>query len=115
MIKNTFWFRHFLMCSQLANLMMGNRGWSVSNFAQSIIESRNGRYGNDQMNIYFETADIFFCEMNGSDSDSVFDYLEEEQELSMETLAKLSKKEILEYYEKYCVGAIDFSNTIPND
>jgi len=108
-IKNSFWFRHFLMCSKVANLMMSSRGWHVDNFAQSIIESENGRYGNDQMNVYFTMADRFFSELHCSEEDEVFNYLEEDG-ISMEDLAKLSSEEIEEYYDKYCIGNIDFSN-----
>jgi predicted cupin superfamily sugar epimerase len=108
-IKNSFWFRHFLMCSKVANLMMSARGWYVDNFAQSIIESQNGRYGNDQMNIYFTMADMFFSELHCSEEDEVFNYLEENG-ITMEDLAKLSAEEIEEYYDKYCIGNIDFSN-----
>lgn len=28
-IKNSFWFRHFLMCSKVANTMMSSRGWPM--------------------------------------------------------------------------------------
>jgi hypothetical protein len=110
-IKNTFWFRHFLMCSQVANMMMLPKGWSVDNFAQSIIESENGRYGNDQMNVYFTMADRFFSELHCSDENVVFDYLEDEG-VSVEELAKLSKQEIDDYYDEYCIGKINFSNLI---
>jgi hypothetical protein len=109
MIKDSFWFRHFLMCSKLANIMMSTRGWEVDNFAQSIIESLNGRFGNDQMNIYFKKADQFFSELHCSEEDEVFNYLEEEG-LDMDALAKLTLAEIENYYDKYCVGAINFSD-----
>ena len=82
------------MCSKVANTMMSSRGWHVDNFAQSIIE--------------FTMADRFFSELHCSEEDEVFNYLEEDG-ISMEDLAKLSVKEIEEYYNKYCVGAINFS------
>ena len=107
-IENSFWFRHFLMCSKIANTMMSTRGWHVDNFAESFIESENGRYGNDQMNVYFTMADRFFSELHCSEEGEVFNYLEEDG-LPMEDLAKLSAKEIEDYYDKYCVGAINFS------
>ncbi len=109
-IKNSFWFRHFLMCSVLANKMMSYRGWHVDNFAKSIIESENGRFGNDQMNVYFWKADEFFCDLHSSDQDMVFENLAEEG-LEKEKLAKLSLNEINKYYDEYCAGKIDFSNT----
>ncbi len=107
-IENSFWFRHFLICSKVANIMMSPRGWHVDNFSQSITESNNGRYGNDQMNIYFKMADRFFSELHCSEEDEVFNYLEEDGVL-MEDLAKLSLEEIENYYDKYCIGAINFS------
>jgi hypothetical protein len=110
-IENTFWFRHFLMCSKVANLMMSPRGWHVDNFALSFIESENGRFGNDQMNIYFTMADIFFADLHSSYPESVFEFLADEG-VSMENLAKLSLKEIEDYYNEYCAGRIDFSNLI---
>ena len=39
-IENSFWFRHFLMCSKVANTMMSSRGWHVDNFAKSIIAQK---------------------------------------------------------------------------
>ena len=36
-------------------------------------------------------------------------YYLEEDGISMEDLAKLTAKEIDEYYDKYCIGAINFS------
>lgn len=107
-IENSFWFRHFLMCSRVANEMMSARGWHVVNFAQSIIESENGCLGNEQMNVYFAMADKFFSELHCSDEDEVFNALEDDG-VSMQDLAKLSVEEIEEYYYKYCVGAINFS------
>ena len=107
-IKNSFWFRHFLMCSKVANTMMSSRGWHVENFAQSFLESENGRYGNDQMNIYFTMADRFFSELHCSEEDEVFNYLEEDG-FPIEEIAKLSLQEIEGYFDKYCVGKIDFS------
>ena len=101
------------MCSKVANIMMSSRGWHVNNFAQSIIESKNGRYGNDQMNVYFTMADRFFSELHCSEEDEVFNYLEED-DIFMEDLAKLTVQEIEEYYNKYCIGAIDFSNIKDN-
>jgi hypothetical protein len=113
-INSTFWFRHFLMCHKLANTMMSPRGWSVDNFALSIIESENGRFANDQMNIYFTQADAFFCELHCSEENELFNYLEDEC-LSMEVLSKLSLSEIENYYDKYCVGSINFSNVSENN
>ena len=107
-IKNTFWFRHFLICHVLANKMMEPRGWLVDNFALSILESENGRYGNDQMNVYFRMADIFLCGLHESENDQVFENLENEDDVDIEDLAKLSAKEIQQYYKKYCIGKIDF-------
>ena len=106
-IKNTFWFRHFLMCSRVANLMISARGWGQQNFANLILESEEGRFGNDQMIIYFTSADIFFSELHCSEEDEVFGYLEEEG-VSMETLSKLSDEEMEDYYNEYCVGMINF-------
>lgn len=108
-IKNTFWFRHFLMCSQVANDMISLRGWDKQNFPNLIIESEKGRFGNDQMIVYFTTADTFFSDLHCSEEEAVFDYLEEEG-VSMEALSKLSTKEIEDYYDEYCIGKIKFSD-----
>lgn len=113
-IKNTFWFRHFLMCSRVANLMMQARGWKSDNFARLILESENGCFGNDQMTIYFEQADEFICELHCSEPNCVFDFLKEDG-VSQEDLANLTVSEIDKYYNEYCVGTIDFSNLKPNN
>jgi hypothetical protein len=113
-IKNSFWFRHFLICNELAKKIISARGWHVDNFAETILESQNGMYGNDQMNIYFEIADEFFSDLHTSDSNEVFNELENE-DLPIEKLAQLSAKEIDYYFKRYCAGTIDFSNTITNE
>jgi hypothetical protein len=107
-MKNTFWFRHFLMCHVLANKMIAHRGWVVENFAQTILDELENRvFGNSQMNVYFWQADEFFCDLHCSDSGQLFDFLEEE-DVSIEDLAKLTKHEIDNFYDKYCIGKIKF-------
>lgn len=112
-IKNSFWFRHFLMCNRLASLMVSARGWCVENFAKTIIESENGRFANNQMNVYFTMADRFLCELHQSEEDMMFDYLEDEG-ITIEDLAKLSTEQLNNYYDQYCIGYINFSNTHEN-
>jgi hypothetical protein len=108
-IKNTFWFRHFLMCTKVANLMLQARGWGEQNFAQLTVESENGRFGNEQMIIYFTKADEWLSELHCSEEGELFENLEYEG-VSMETLSNLSLKDINDYYDEYCIGRIDFSN-----
>ena len=105
-IKNTFWFRHFLMCNELAKKINTAKGWQVDNFAKTILESQNGMYANEQMNIYFEIADKFLCKLHCSDYDEVFNELEE-QGLPIEKLAKLSADDIKYYFNKYCLTIIN--------
>lgn len=105
-IKNSFWFRHFLMCHHLANknIKLGK----VLNFANCILQEQQGKIANSQMTYHFWAADSFLCELHCSDQGTVFDNLEEE-ELTIEELADLSSMELYEYYNSYCVGTINFN------
>lgn len=105
-IKNSFWFRHFLMCHHLANknIKLGK----VLNFANCILQEEQGKVANSQMTYHFWAADSFLCELHCSDEGTVFDNLEEE-ELTIEELADLSSMELYEYYNSYCVGTINFN------
>ena len=88
-IENSFWFRHFLMCSQMGNILLTSRGLEKENFANLIIEVEHGKYANEQMTVYFYLSDKFLSQLHCSDEDEVFNSLAENG-ISMEELAKLS-------------------------
>lgn len=104
-INNTFWFRHFLLCDHFAKEMCSLRGWHIDNFAKTVVEEELGRTLNNQMTCYFWAADELFAELYESDEKIVFDCLEEEG-ISMEMLCDLTGIQLLEYYQKYCVGLL---------
>ncbi len=101
-IKNTFWFRHFLLCNEFAKKCCDLRGWDCPNFALLILEEQNGRIFNKQMTCYFWTADELFSQFHQSDATVCFDYLKVEDGVSMEELSKLTADELYEYAEEYC-------------
>lgn len=96
-MKNTFWYRYFLVCNQLANKVMGHQ---PQNFASLILEEDNGRFMNSQMTCYFRVIDEFFSEMLANDTWQVFD------ELDMEELAELSVEQIEKDFNEYCDGIL---------
>lgn len=104
-MKNTFWYRYFLVCNQLANKMMGHL---PQNFALLIVEENLGRYGNEQMTQYFKLADEFLADMMANDPMIVFD------ELDIDELAELSIEQIQNDFEKFCQGRLrlHFDNEI---
>ena len=105
-IKNTYWFRRFLLCNRTATKFASSRGWDVKNFAQLIVDEQNGVYGNSQMTALFKTAQSMFAEVSEEDSDVVFEMIQEEQDLELEDLAKLTDEELDAYYEEYIIGKL---------
>lgn len=96
-MKNTFWYRYFLVCNQLANKMMGHL---PQNFALLIIEENLGRYGNEQMTQYFKLADEFLSDMMANDRMMMF------EELDIDELAELSIEQIEQDFEQFCQGRL---------
>lgn len=104
MIKNSFWFRHYLVCNDIAHRMCEVHGWAnIQNFAKLIKEEEEGRYGNSQMTAYFWAADQAMCDLHCSEMGDVFDMLEEEG-TTLEMLANLTEEETEDYYNNCCFG-----------
>jgi len=101
-MKNSFWYRYFLICNQLANKVMGHE---PQNFALLMIEEQGGRFMNKQMTCYFYAIDDYLSELMSNDSGTVF------EELDMDELAELSMEQITQDFEEYCNGRlkIDFT------
>lgn len=111
-IKNTFWFRHFLICNRLAqvNCISGGEG---ANFAKYIYEEENeGRVFNSQMTRYFWFADEVISDIHLDESRSVFEMIGEEQDIYLEQLAELTAEQLEDYYEQYVIGKV-FKSTQP--
>jgi|JI10StandDraft_1071094.scaffolds.fasta_scaffold30523_12 hypothetical protein len=96
-MKNTFWYRYFLICNGLANKMMGHE---PQNFALLIVEENLGRFGNAQMTQYFKLADEFLSDMMSNDRMMMF------EELDMDVLAELSIEQIEQDFEQFCQGRL---------
>lgn len=92
-MKNSYWYRYFLVCNQLANKILGMQ---PQNFALLIFEEDGGRIGNAQMTKFFHAADEFFSELLSNDSGMLF------SEMDIDELASLSVEQIQEDFEKYC-------------
>jgi hypothetical protein len=103
-MKNSYWYRYFLICNQLANKVMGHQ---PQNFALLRIEEEGGRFMNSQMTCHFDNINEFFSDLMCNDSSQVFD------ELDIDELAELSAKQLEEDFEKYCGGSLkmfEFTN-----
>lgn len=96
-MKNTFWYRYFLICNGLANKMMGHE---AQNFALLIVEENLGRFGNRQMTIYFDNANSFLSELISNDESMMF------EELDIDELAELSIEQIEQDFEQFCQGRL---------
>jgi len=109
-IKNTFWFRHFLICNRLAqvNCISGGEG---ANFAEFIFDEEQGRFGNFQMTRYFWACDEVISELHADEQRQVFDLIKEEQNIGLEELAQLTADELNEYYNNYVIGNIFKTST----
>lgn len=89
-MKNTFWYRYFLVINQLSNSVLG---FQFQNFAKLILEERNGRFGNEQMTKYFKALDLQCSDLMSSDALIVLD------ELDIEELANISEEKLKEDFE----------------
>lgn len=107
MLKNTHWFRHFLICDKIAKEVCDNHGWIVENFAKVILdEQENGVFTNSQMTAHFWAVDRVLALSLESDPEYVFDALEEEFNTSLHDLAKMGKQELNHYFNSYVIGEI---------
>ena len=98
-MKNSYWYRYFLVCNQMANKMVGHQ---PQNFALLLIEEENGRLFNKQMTSYFIAIDEFMSNLTANDTWILFD------EIPMEEFAELSIEQIEADFEKYCEGRLKF-------
>ena len=100
-MENSYWYRYFLVCNQMANKIMGMQ---PQNFALLILEENNGRFMNSQMTRFFHSINESLSELLANDDTMLFD------ELDMDALADLSVEQIEEDFDNYCQGKlkIDF-------
>ena len=105
-IENCYWFRHFLVCNRIAQNSCKSGGGIDANFALYILQEENGQIFNSQMSYYFWAADKTICEITESEENEVFEMLEEENEISLEDLSKLTGQTLFEYFENYIVGKL---------
>jgi len=99
-MKNTYHYRHFLICSKLANDIMGHQ---PQNFAQLMVEENLGRFMNSQMTFYFKQIDQTLSDILGNDAEMMW------EELDMDELAELSVEQIQKDYEKYVDGKLEIN------
>lgn len=98
-MENTYWFRFYLICSEIANNILG---YNYQNFAKLYREIENGQYANEQMTRIFENINETLCELTANESDMVF------EENDFEIIAKLTELELKSFYSEYCSGNIIF-------
>ena len=99
-MKNTYWFRHYLICSKLTNAALG--GLQDQNFAKLIQEEEDGVWGNTQMTKIFRNINDEFCDMTADDPSQVF------EENDLEEIAKLSIEQLRKYESEYLRISIKF-------
>ena len=107
-IKNCYWFRHFLLANRIAQVTCKSGGRAKdgkgANFAAYILdEEENGTDGNSQMTDFFWAADVAVSEMTNSNSGDVFDSLDDEEDISLETIAALTGDELKSYFAEYII------------
>lgn len=81
-------------------------GVKPQNFALLILEEDKGRFMNSQMTKFFHVADRCLCSMMANDEGFMWD------ELDIEELSQLTPEQLIEDYQKYCEGKMNF-NPIP--
>ncbi len=91
-MKNTYHYRHFLVCNKMANDVMGHL---PQNFAQLMVEENLGRYMNSQMTHYFKSINRTLSEILGNDEELMW------EELDMDEVAELSIEQIEKDYNEY--------------
>lgn len=96
-MKNSYWYRYFLVCNQMANKILNMQ---PQNFALLILEENNGRFMNSQMTRFFHNINESLSELLANDDTLMFD------ELDMDELAELSVEQIEEDFENYCQGKL---------
>lgn len=99
-MENTYWFRYYLMCSKIAN---GILGLKEQNFAELFNELEMGRFANDQMTRIFDSVNNSLAEITANGNDQVF------EENDFDEISRLSTDEINEYYEEFCRIKLEFS------
>jgi len=105
-IPNTYWVRHFLICNNIAKNVCKGFGLDIANFASVIEKEQNGMEGNFQMTRFFWAADMTISEATQSEIGMVFEALEEEDEIEIQTLARLTEQEIAQLYSEYVIGRV---------
>jgi len=98
-MENSFWYRYFLVINKLSNLVLGHK---FQNFALLIFEEQHGRYGNEQMTIFFTNLDQGYSDLMSNDPLIVFD------ELDLDELAEISVEQLEKDYMSYCEGKLKF-------
>ena len=104
-MENTFHYRFFLICNELANSMQSIQ---PQNYAELILRENEGQYMNSQMTCYFHNAEDFLSNLIGNYVGFMWD------ELDMYTVAQLPYEKIKEDFDKYCDGlmALDISRFV---
>jgi len=98
-MENTYWFRFYLICSEIANNILGLK---YQNFANLYREIEGGAYGNEQMTRVFDNVNATLCDLTANESDMIF------EENNFDLIAELTEGELKSYYQKFCAGSIQF-------
>lgn len=93
-MKNTFEYRYFLLCNEIANKMMNHQ---YQNFAELIVGEENGRIMNSQMTFYFYQIDSVLSNLLSNDEGFMWDLLD------IDEVADLTPEQLQEDYKKYCI------------
>ena len=94
-MENTFHYRFFLICNELANSVQSIQ---PQNYADLIVREQEGQFMNSQMTIYFHNADKFLSTLIGNYDGWMWD------ELDMYEIAKIPYEKLREDFEIYCEG-----------
>ena len=102
-MKNTTWFRHFLICNKIAEECCSNLGYLTGNFAKLIKEEDEGKIANSQMTRFFWAADKVLSDIRLCDNKQIFEMIEEEQDKDLNHIANIPQRHLNMFYKLYVV------------
>ena len=101
-MKNTYWFRHYLICSKMANDVLGLK---TLNFAKLLLQQENGQFANSQMTVTFNKISDVLCDITSSERNALDD------ELDFGYISQISDFEMKTYYNDFCLSKIVIDNS----
>jgi hypothetical protein len=97
-MENTYWFRFYLICSEISNNILGLKYQNFANLYREI----ESAYANKRMTRIFDNVNVTLCNLTANESDMIF------EENDFDLIAELTESELKSYYQEFCAGCIRF-------